>query len=82
MRLFELSLDSTIDVNESSGYIPKNEKEALDPRWQMAMTCDVKPGEPQKQAKKLGFKVDKTGRPPMLKSNGKIDASFFGSGVK
>jgi len=29
-------------------------------------TKDVKPGETQRQAKKLGFKLDKKGRPPLL----------------
>lgn len=59
-------------LNEASGYIPKNKKEANDPRWQMAITNDIKPGEPARQAAKLGWTTDSAGNPPKLKSNGKI----------
>lgn len=33
-----------IPANEASGYIPKNKKEAKDPRWSTALTQDVKIG--------------------------------------
>jgi len=59
-------------VSEGGGYIPKNKKEAKDPRWCMAITGDIKPGEPQRQANKLGFKTDKTGRPLVMRPDGRI----------
>jgi len=59
-------------IVEGGGYIPVNDKEAHDPRFEMAITCDVKPGETQRQAKKMGFKTDKAGNPPKLSANGKI----------
>ena len=59
-------------LSEGGGYIPKNAEEARDPRWMMAITNDIKPGETQRQAAKMGFKTDKEGRPPLLKANGKL----------
>jgi hypothetical protein len=53
------------------GYVPKNKKEANDPRYQMAMTQDVKPGEDRRQAAKWGFKISKNG-PPKLRPDGRI----------
>ena len=64
MKLYELF--------ESSGYIPKNKQEAADPRWQMAITRDISPGENVVQAAKMGFKLDAQGRPPRLSSSGKF----------
>ena len=58
-------------IQESSGYIPKNNKEANDPRWEMAMTQDIKPGEDKRQAERLGWKLDADGRPPKLSTSGK-----------
>lgn len=40
-------------VAECSGYIPKNKKEARDPRWSNALTVDVTPDTPTKNAKAL-----------------------------
>ena len=37
-------------VEECSGYIPKNKKEAKDPRWSNALTVDVHPDTPLKNA--------------------------------
>ena len=37
----------------ASGYIPKNKKEAKDPRWSHALTVDIKPDTPYKNAKAL-----------------------------
>jgi len=56
-------------VAEASGYIPVNDKEAQDPRYSMAITVDIKPGEVQRQAKKMGWKTDAAGKPPLLTSN-------------
>ena len=36
---------------DASGYIPKNKKEAKDPRWSMALSVDVTPETPRKNAK-------------------------------
>jgi hypothetical protein len=52
-----LNKDGTISnrdqglAEESSGYIPKNKKEAKDPRWSMALSVDVTPDTPRKNAK-------------------------------
>lgn len=59
-----------VDLEESSGHIPKDEKEAHDPRWANALTVDVGPGEDKKQGAKLGFKISNDG-PPKLRTNGK-----------
>jgi predicted GNAT family acetyltransferase len=59
-------------VTEATGYIPVNDKEARDPRYSMAITQDIKPGEVQRQAAKMGFKTDAAGIPPKLNSSGKI----------
>jgi hypothetical protein len=54
------------------GYIPKNKKEANDPRYVMAMTQDIKPGEDKRQAAKWGFKISKDGSVPKLRPDGKF----------
>jgi len=44
----------TVGVQENaSGYIPKNKKEAQDPRWSNALTVDVHPDTPRKNMKSL-----------------------------
>lgn len=44
--------DTTKQVDEdASGYIPKNKKEAKDPRWSNALTVDVHPDTPAKNLK-------------------------------
>jgi hypothetical protein len=53
-------------VAESTGYIPINDREARDPRYSMAITQDIRPGEVQRQAAKMGFKTDAAGVPPLL----------------
>ena len=62
---------------EASGYIPKNKKEAHDPRWEMALTNDVHQNQGTKEAKKFNFKLDKNGQPPYLRSNGKINEYVY-----
>ena len=55
------------EVSESaSGYIP-SEKEKNDPRFKTALTVDVKPDTLKKNAKAFGFKVSRSGIPPLLK---------------
>jgi hypothetical protein len=58
---------------EASGYIPVTDAEARDPRYSMAVTVDVKPGEPQRQAAKLGWKTTAAGTPPTARTNGLIE---------
>jgi hypothetical protein len=67
MRAYELI--------ESSSYIPQNEYEAHDPRWEMALSCDIHPGEDIRQAAKFKFKLGKGGIPPLLRVDGKITES-------
>ncbi len=42
-------------LDECSGYIPKNEKEAKDPRWTTALSVDVQPGAIEKNLKALSL---------------------------
>lgn len=64
--------NESIEVQEdASGYIPKNSKEAKDPRYVMSQTVDVKPGEDKRQAAKFGFKVQAGGQAPLLRADGK-----------
>lgn len=62
----KIKTDPTYNVNEASGYIPVNDREARDPRYSMAITQDIRPGETQRQAAKMGWKTDRAGRPPLL----------------
>jgi len=61
-------------ISEASGYIPVNKKEAGDPRYSMALTVDIKPGENQRQAAKMGWKTDPAGTPPTARTNGLVEA--------
>ena len=54
-------------VNENGGYVPANDKEAKDPRFKMALSVDVRPGEIKRQAAKMGLKTDARGNPPLLR---------------
>jgi hypothetical protein len=55
-----------VKLDEATGYIPVNSREAQDPRYSMALTVDIKPGEVQRQAAKMGWKTDAAGCPPLL----------------
>ena len=60
-----------VSLEESaSGYIPKNKKEARDPRYSMALTVDIKPGQVGKEANKLNLKTDRQGHPQIANPNG------------
>lgn len=62
-------VDPTFNVSENaSGYIPTR-RQARDPRFSMALTVDVQPGEVGRQANKLGLKTDSQGRPDLLIRN-------------
>jgi len=57
-------------LNESaSGYIPTR-KQANDPRYKMALTVDIRPGQLGKEANKLKLKTDSQGHPQIARPNG------------
>ena len=59
----------------ASGYIP-TKKQARDPRYAMALTVDIKPGEVGRQANKMGLETDNQGHPKMVyKSVNRINES-------
>ena len=62
------------DLKESaSGYIP-TKKQARDPRYSMALTVDIKPGQVGKEANKMMLDTDSQGKPAMVyKSANRID---------
>lgn len=49
----------------ASGYIP-TKKQAKDPRFSMALTQDIKPGQVGKEANKLDLETDSQGHPKLL----------------
>jgi hypothetical protein len=51
---------------ECSGYIP-SEKEKNDPRWKMALSVDITPQSIKDNARRLGSKIKRDGRPPLLR---------------
>jgi len=53
-------------VTEATGYIPKNKREAQDPRFSMAITQDVHPGQVGKEANKMALHTGKNGEPTLL----------------
>jgi len=58
-------------ITEGGGYIPKNSSEAKDPRWEMAITSDIQPGQDKVEANKLSLKVGTKG-PAIARTNGKL----------
>ena len=58
-------------LSEASGYIP-SEKEKNDPRFKTALTVDVKPNTMMKNAAGFGSRITRAGRPPILRTDGKI----------
>ena len=57
--------DKLRGIREASGYIP-TKKQARDPRFSMALTTDIKPGQLGKEANKLNLKTDSQGHPALL----------------
>ena len=58
------------ELEESaSGYIP-TKKQAKDPRWSMALTQDIRPGQLGREANKLKLKTNKQGVPQVANPNG------------
>jgi hypothetical protein len=61
-------------TNESaSGYIP-TKKQARDPRFSMALTQDIRPGQLGKEANKLKLKTDRQGHPQIARPSGLVEA--------
>jgi Putative amidoligase enzyme len=64
-------------VRESaSGYIPKNKREARDPRYSMALTVDIKPGQVGKEANKLALHTGRNGEPALLMKSANLQESL------
>jgi hypothetical protein len=64
------------DLEESaSGYIP-TKAQAKDPRYSMALTVDIKPGQMGKEANKLKLKTNKQGQPQIAQANGLFENLF------
>lgn len=61
-------------LGEASGYIPVTDAEARDPRYSMAITQDIRPGEVQRQAAKMGWKTTAAGTPPTARTNGLVES--------
>jgi len=67
-RLYQLQkkMEKPEPQNESaSGYIP-TKKQSKDPRFSMALTQDIKPGQVGKEANKLKLDTDSQGHPDLL----------------
>ena len=69
MRDFAAAHPELFDAAElqenASGYIP-TAGQKNDPRYKMALTVDIKPGELGRQANKMSLKTDAQGRPALL----------------
>ena len=64
------------DLEESaSGYIP-TKAQAKDPRFSMALTQDIRPGQVGKEANKLKLKTDRQGHPQIARANGLFENLF------
>ena len=60
-----IKLKFDTELKESSGYIP-TKAQANDPRFKMALTVDVHPGQTGKEANKMALKTDSQGKPGLL----------------
>jgi hypothetical protein len=64
------------DLEESaSGYIP-TKAQARDPRFSMALTVDIKPGQVGREANKLKLKTDRQGHPQIARANGLFEELY------
>jgi len=68
----EFFVPGTIEES-ASGYIPTR-AQAKDPRFSMALTVDIKPGQVGKEANKLKLKTDRQGHPQIARANGLFEA--------
>ncbi len=58
-------------LGESSGYIP-TAAQARDPRFIMALSGDVRPGQTGREANKMRLVTDAQGRPQLLQASGRV----------
>ena len=61
-------------IRESSGYIP-TWAERDDPRFEMALSVDVHPGQTGHEANKMRLETDAQGHPQMLRPDGRVSLS-------
>ena len=59
----------------ASGYIP-TKRQAKDPRYSMALTVDIKPGQVGKEANKMKLDTDSQGRPGLLMKTANLRESL------
>ena len=65
--LYKKVLKQNFDQDTINGFYAQRKKEIQDRIWpKQNTTVDVKPGETQRQAKKLGMYIDSKGSPPLL----------------
>jgi hypothetical protein len=65
-----IKLKFDTELKESaSGYIP-TKAQAKDPRYSMALTVDIRPGQVGKEANKLKLRTDRQGHPQIARANG------------
>lgn len=69
-------LDSANLEEGASGYIP-SEAQKSDPRFKTALTRDVRPHTLQQNARKLGSRIARDGRPPLLRETDDITMSSY-----
>jgi hypothetical protein len=67
-RVYGSGINQSV-AESASGYIP-TKKQARDPRFSMALTQDIKPGQLGKEANKLKLKTDSQGHPQVANPNG------------
>ena len=67
-------MSDSAEIQEgASGYIP-TKKQAKDPRYSMALTQDIKPGQLGKEANKLKLKTNSQGQPQIARADGLVEA--------
>jgi len=68
-------LFSASQVAEASGYIP-TKKQKNDPRFSMALTVDIHPGQTGKEANKMSLQTDSQGKPALLMKTANLQESI------
>jgi hypothetical protein len=71
----DLELRKKYMKESASGYIP-TKRQAKDPRYSMALTVDIKPGQVGKEANKLKLKTNKQGVPQVANPNGLFEELY------
>ena len=60
-------------IGESSGYIP-TATQVKDPRFEMALSQDVHPGQTGKEANKMALRTNAQGQPQIARANGLVES--------